>query len=49
VVFIIVGRSPEFAKKLRHLLARIAHVTEGGLSKRDIDALIRRLKRNRID
>ena len=31
------------------ILARIAQVTEGGLAKRDLDALIRRLKRNRID
>lgn len=31
------------------VLARIAQVTEGGLSKRDLDALIRRLKRDRID
>lgn len=31
------------------VLARIAQVTEGGLSKRDLNALIRRLKRDRID
>jgi hypothetical protein len=31
------------------VLARIAQVTEGGLTKRDLDALIRRLKRDRID
>jgi hypothetical protein len=31
------------------VLARIAQVTEGGLSKRDLDALLRRLKRDRID
>jgi len=31
------------------VLARIAQVTEGGLSKRDLDALIRRLKRDRVD
>ncbi len=31
------------------ILARIAQVTEGGLSKSDLDALIRRLKRNQID
>lgn len=31
------------------VLARIARVTEGGLSKRELDALIRHLKRNRID
>lgn len=31
------------------VLARIAQVTEGGLPKRDLDALIRRLKRERID
>jgi hypothetical protein len=31
------------------VLARIAQVTEGGLSKRDLDALIRRLKRDRIE
>lgn len=31
------------------VLARIAQVTEGGLAKRDLDALIRRLKQNRID
>lgn len=31
------------------ILARIAQVTEGGLSKRDLDALNRRLKRERID
>lgn len=31
------------------VLTRIAQVTEGGLSKRDLDALIRRLKRDRID
>jgi len=30
-------------------LTRITQVIEGGLSKRDFDALIRRLKRNRID
>ena len=30
------------------VLARIAQVTEGGLSKRELDALIRRLKRDRI-
>lgn len=31
------------------VLARIAQVTEGGLSKRDLDALICRLKRDRIE
>ena len=31
------------------VLTRIAQVTEGGLSKRDLDALVRRLKRDRID
>jgi hypothetical protein len=31
------------------ILARIAQVTEGGLAKRDLDALVRRLKRDRID
>jgi len=31
------------------ILARIARVAEGGLSKRELDALIRRLKRDRID
>ena len=31
------------------VLARIAQVSEGGLSKRDLDALIRHLKRERID
>jgi len=31
------------------VLARIAQVTEGGLAKRGLDTLIRRLKRNRID
>jgi hypothetical protein len=31
------------------VLTKIAQVTEGGLSKRDLDALIRHLKRNRID
>ncbi|MFZ0500988.1 MAG: SymE family type I addiction module toxin [Steroidobacteraceae bacterium] len=31
------------------VLAKIAQVTERGLSKRDLDVLIRRLKRNRID
>lgn len=31
------------------VLARIAQVTEDGLSKRDLDALIRRLKRDRIE
>src|SRR5487761_581366 len=31
------------------VLARIAQVTEGGLSKRDLEALIRRLKRDRIE
>ena len=31
------------------ILARIAQVTERGLSERDLDALIRRLKRDRID
>jgi len=30
------------------VLARIAQVTEGGLPKHDLDALIRRLKRDRI-
>ena len=30
------------------VLARIAQVTEGGLSKRELDALMRRLKRDRI-
>ena len=31
------------------VLARVAQVTEGGLPKRDLDALIRRLRRDRID
>lgn len=31
------------------VLTRIAQVTEGGLPKRDLDALIRRLKRDRIE
>ena len=31
------------------ILTRIVQVTEGGLSKRDLDALIRRLKRDRIE
>ena len=31
------------------ILARVAQVTEGGLTRRDLDALIRRLKRDRID
>ena len=31
------------------ILARIAQVTERGLSKRELDALIRRLKRDRIE
>jgi Toxin SymE, type I toxin-antitoxin system len=31
------------------VLTRIAQVTEGGLSKRDLEALVRRLKRDRID
>ena len=31
------------------VLARIAQVTEGGISKRDLDALIRRLRQGRID
>jgi len=31
------------------VLARIAQVTEGGLSKRDLDVLIRRLRRDRVD
>lgn len=31
------------------ILTRIAQVTEGGLSERDLEALIRRLKRDRID
>jgi hypothetical protein len=31
------------------VLARIAQVAEGGLPQRDLDALIRRLKRDRID
>jgi hypothetical protein len=31
------------------VLARIAQVTEGGLSTRDLDALIRRVKRDRIE
>jgi antitoxin component of MazEF toxin-antitoxin module len=31
------------------ILARVAQVTEGGLPKRDVEALIRRLKRDRID
>ena len=31
------------------VLARIAQVTEGGLRKRDLEALIRRLKQDRID
>jgi len=31
------------------VLARIAQVTEGGLSKRDLEALIRRLKRERTE
>ena len=31
------------------VLTRIAEVTEDGLSERDLDALIRRLKRNKID
>lgn len=31
------------------VLARIARLTEGGLAKRDLDALIRRLRRDRID
>ena len=31
------------------VLARIAQVTEGGLSKRELDALIRSLRRNRIE
>lgn len=31
------------------VLARIAQVTEGGLSRRDLNALIRRLKHDRID
>lgn len=31
------------------VLARVAQVTEGGLSKRDLNALIRRLKRDCID
>ncbi len=31
------------------VLARIAQVTEGGLAQRDLQALIRRLKRERVD
>jgi antitoxin component of MazEF toxin-antitoxin module len=31
------------------VLARVAQVTEGGLSKRGLDTLIRHLKRSRID
>ncbi len=31
------------------VLARIAQVTDGGLTRRDLDALIRRLKHDRID
>ena len=31
------------------VVARIAQVTEGGLSKRDLDVLIRRLRRDRVD
>jgi hypothetical protein len=30
-------------------LERIAQVSEGGMPKRDLDALVRRLKQNRID
>lgn len=31
------------------VLARIAQVTEGGLSRRDLEALIRRLEQDRMD
>lgn len=45
---VIEAAEPERASKAE-VLERIARVSEGGLPKCELDALVRRLKRNRID
>jgi hypothetical protein len=45
---VIEAAEPERAPKAE-VLERIARVSEAGLPKRELDALVRRLERNRID
>ena len=45
---VIEAAEPERASK-SEVLESIARVSEGGLPKRDLDALVRRLKQDRID
>jgi hypothetical protein len=45
---VIEAAEPERASKAE-VLERIAQVSEGGLPKRELDAFVRHLKRNRID
>ncbi|MGO9995835.1 MAG: SymE family type I addiction module toxin [Steroidobacteraceae bacterium] len=45
---VIEAAEPERVPKAE-VLERIARVSEGGLPKRELDALVRHLKRNRID
>ena len=45
---VIEAAEPERASKAE-VLEKIAQVSEGGLPKRELDALVRRLKRDRID
>jgi hypothetical protein len=45
---VIEAAEPERVSKAE-VLERIARVSEGGLPKREVDALVRHLKRNRID